>query len=237
MTARTGFIHRLCAFAAMTLLSAALFAACAEADAPQHQRIIDMSVELLQKMALEGDAPAFADAIKSSRGVAIFPSLVQAGLGIGGMHGEGIVLFRNAKGGWTGPSYVSLVGGSFGLQIGIKQVGLVLTINNDDGKRVFTGGKSFKLGGDASIAAGPLGRDAEAATDSRAQASLYSYSMSRGAFAGLTISGSTVNVNGDANQAYWGSDIEPKAALSKPANNKKVAKLVAELNKLIKSVK
>lgn len=223
--------------ALLFVLSCTLIPQPASGAVPQHQKHINMSVELLQKMALEGDAPAFGDALKSSRGVAIFPSLVQAGLGIGGMHGEGLVLFRNAKGGWTGPSYVSLVGGSFGLQIGVKQVGLVLTLNNDDAKRVFTGGKSFKLGGDASIAAGPMGRDAEAATDSRAQASMYSYSMSKGVFAGLTLSGSTINVNGDANKAYWGSAIEPKAALAKPANNKKVTGLVAELNKLIKMAK
>jgi lipid-binding SYLF domain-containing protein len=99
---------------------------------------------------------------------------------------------------------------------------------------VFTGGKSFKLGGDVSVAAGPVGRDAEAATDTRAEASIYSYSMSKGLFAGLTLSGSTINVNGDANKAYWGKATNAKTALSKQAANSKIKPLTSELNKLSK---
>jgi lipid-binding SYLF domain-containing protein len=126
------------------------------------------------------------------------------------------------------------VGGSFGFQIGVQEVGLVLVITNQDGLQAFTGGKSFKLGGDVSIAAGPVGRDAEAATDSRADASIYSYSMSKGLFAGVALSGSTININGDANKAYWEKATDAKTALGKAASGAKIKPLTDELNKLMK---
>lgn len=210
-----------------------LFSAPASAER-QHEKHIRLAVDLLRQMQKQDDASSLAQTVASGKGVAIFPNLLQAGLGIGGMHGEGVVLIRNKNGGWSGPSFASLVGGSFGLQIGIKEVGLVLVITNQDGLQAFSGGKSFKLGGDVSIAAGPVGRDASAATDSRVDASIYSYSMSKGLFAGLTISGSTINVNGDANKAYWGKKTEAKTAFSRPANGNKIKTLVSELNKLSK---
>jgi lipid-binding SYLF domain-containing protein len=119
----------------------------------------------------------------------------------------------------------------------VKEVCLVLVITNEAGLQVFTGGQSFKLGGDVSIAAGPVGRDAEAATDSRGAASIYSYSMSKGLFAGLTLSGSTINVNGDANKAYWGKATDAKSALAKSASDSKIKPLTAELDKLSKKKK
>ena len=204
----------------------------------QHEKHIRMATSLLQKMQKENDASAMGDTIASGKGVAIFPNLLQTALGVAGtMHGEGIVLVRNKRGGWNGPSFVSLVGGSLGLQIGVQEVGLVLVITNEDGLQAFTGGKSFKLGGDVSIAAGPLGRSTGAATDSRADASIYSYSMSKGLFAGLSFSGSTVNVNGDANKAYWGKKTEAKTALARTATSNKITPLVKELNKLAKKAK
>jgi lipid-binding SYLF domain-containing protein len=202
--------------------------------AAQHEKHIDKATALLREMQHQDDAEALANTVRSCKAVAIFPSTLQAGLGIGGMHGEGVVLVRNSKGGWNGPSFASLVGGSFGLQIGAKEVGLVLVVTNEAGLQAFTGGKSFKLGGDVSIAAGPVGRDAEAATDSRADASIYSYSMSKGLFAGITLSGSTINVNGDANKAYWGKATDAKTALRQPASKAKIVPLTKELGSLVK---
>jgi lipid-binding SYLF domain-containing protein len=206
---------------------------CASAAQAQHEKIIEQATALLQTMRGQSDSGALGDTIASSKGVAIFPKIIQAGLGIGGMAGEGVVLVRGENG-WMGPSFASLIGGSIGFQVGVKEVGLVLVITNNAGLQVFTGGKSFKLGGDVSIAAGPVGRDAEAATDTRAAASIYSYSMSKGLFAGLTLSGSTINVNGDANKAYWGKPANAKTALSRQAIEKKIRPLTAELDKLHK---
>ncbi|MDR0765241.1 MAG: lipid-binding SYLF domain-containing protein [Synergistaceae bacterium] len=200
----------------------------------QHEKHIRLATELVKKMETQGDADTMARTVKSGKAVAIFPNLIKAGLGIGGMHGEGVVLVKNSKGGWNGPSFVSLVGGSFGFQIGVQEVGLMLVITNEDGLQAFTGGKGFKLGGDVSVAAGPVGREAGVATDSRADASIYSYSMSKGLFAGMALSGSTINVNGDANKAYWGKAADAETALGKAASDAKIKPLTNELNKLVK---
>jgi lipid-binding SYLF domain-containing protein len=223
-----------CVIAASVALVLLLSASAGMAAAPQHERIIQLATDLIKKMEAQDDVETMADTVKSGKAVAIFPKLIKAGFGIGGMSGEGVVLVKNSKGGWNGPSYVSLVGGSFGLQIGVQEIGLVLVITNQAGLQAFTGGKGFKLGGDVSVAAGPVGRNAEAATDSRADASIYSYSMSKGLFAGVSLSGSTINVNGDANKAYWGKPMEAKTALAKAADGAKIKPLANELNKLMK---
>ena len=204
------------------------------AEEKAHERRIRMSAELIQKMTDQDDSGSMADVIKSGKGVAIFPAVTKAGLVIGGQVGEGLVLLRNPNGTWSGPSFMGLSGASIGLQIGAQSVGLVLVITNEDGLRAFTGGNSFKLGADVAIAAGPLGRDASAATDSRAKASIYSYSMSKGLFAGLTLEGTVLNQNRDANRAYWGRDVSAAAALKKPASDKRMKSLVESLNKLVK---
>lgn len=227
--------RRFTAGLALFIIAAVILPSAASAAETQHEKHIRLATELLQKMQKQGDASALGSTIASGKGVAIFPKLLQTGLGVAGSrHGEGVVLVRNKGGGWKGPSFVSLVGGSLGLQLGVQEVGLVLVITNEDGLQAFTGGKSFKLGGDVSIAAGPLGRSTEAATDSRADASIYSYSMSKGLFAGVSFSGATINVNGDANKAYWGKKTEAKTALSRPAAGKKITPLTLGLTKLAK---
>ncbi|ANZ43653.1 lipid-binding SYLF domain-containing protein [Cloacibacillus porcorum] len=199
-----------------------------------HMRRIRLSTDLINKMAKEQDADALADVIKSGKGVAIFPAVTKAGLGIGGQTGEGVVFLRQSNGRWTGPAFMGISGASIGFQIGVQSVGLVLVITNEQGLRAFTGGNSFKLGADVAIAAGPVGRDTSAATDGRAKASIYSYSMSKGLFAGISIDGSVINQNRDANKAYWGRDISAANALKKPATDKRVAPLIKALNNLIK---
>ena len=219
------------------ILAAAIIAATgltAYAEEKAHERRIRLSAELIRDMAAQDDAASMADVIKSGKGVAIFPSVTKAGLMLGGQVGEGLVLLRNPNGTWNGPSFMGLSGASIGIQIGAQSVGLVLVITNEEGLRAFTGGNSFKLGADVAIAAGPVGRDTSAATDSRAKASIYSYSMSKGLFAGMTFEGSVLNQNRDANRAYWGRDMSAQAALKKPANDKRIKELVNSLNALVK---
>ncbi|MCD8234094.1 MAG: lipid-binding SYLF domain-containing protein [Cloacibacillus porcorum] len=199
-----------------------------------HMRRIRLSTDLINKMAKEQDADALADVIKSGKGVAIFPAVTKAGLDIGGQTGEGVVFLRQSNGRWTGPAFMGISGASIGFQIGVQSVGLVLVITNEQGQRAFTGGNSFKLGADVAIAAGPVGRDTSAATDGRAKASIYSYSMSKGLFAGISIDGSVINQNRDANKAYWGRDISAANALKKPATDKRVTPLIKALNNLVK---
>lgn len=213
-----------------------LFAGTAFAE-KAHERRIRMSGELIREMTSMSDADALGNVIKSGKGVAIFPSVTKAGLIVGGQVGEGVVFLRKPNGTWTGPAFMGISGASIGLQIGAQSVGLVLVITNDAGLLAFTGGNSFKLGADVAIAAGPIGRDASAATDTRAKAAIYSYSISKGLFAGITLEGSVINQNRDAAKAYWGRDISANAALAKPATDKRVASLIKDLKALIAKAK
>ena len=202
-----------------------------------HEKRIRMATNLVNEMAQKEDADSLASVVKSAKGVAIFPAVTKAGLIVGGQVGEGLVFLKQPNGRWSGPAFMTITGASWGLQIGAQSVGLVLVITNEEGLRAFTGGNSLKLGGNVSVAAGPIGRDASAATDGRAQAAIYSYSISKGLFAGLALDGSVINQNRDANKAYWHRDISAQAALKKPATDKRVAPLIRSLNNLIKKAK
>ena len=210
-----------------------ILAGTAFAAEKAHERRLRLSAELIHKMSEQDDAGTMASVVKSSKGVAIFPAVTKAGLGIGGHTGEGVVFLRASDGTWRGPAFMGITGASIGFQIGVQSVGLVLVITNQDGLHAFTGGNSFKLGADVSIAAGPVGRDTSAGTNAPMKASIYSYSMSKGLFAGVSLEGSVINQNRDANRAYWGRDMSAKAALSKPANDKRVRPLINELKNLI----
>lgn len=209
------------------------------ADIPAHMRRIQMATDVINDMARQDDAASLADVIKSGRGVAIFPNVGKAGFIVGGQGGQGVVLIKDKKNQWRwyGPAFMGIAGASFGFQIGASSTALVLVITNEAGLRAFTGGNSFTLGGDVSIAAGPLGRDAKAATDGRAAAAIYSYSMSKGLFAGVSFDGSIINQNRDASEAYWGVPLTAQYALKKPATDKRIKPLVNAINQLMKKAK
>ncbi|MGI6442676.1 MAG: lipid-binding SYLF domain-containing protein [Synergistaceae bacterium] len=219
------------------LVSAIMFSSHAAFAEKAHERRIRLATDLIETMTSESDADSLGNVIKSGRGVAIFPAVTKGGLIVGGQTGEGVVFIRNKNGTWSGPAFMGISGASFGLQIGVQSVGLVLVITNEEGLRAFTGGNSFKLGAGVSVAAGPVGRNALAATDGRAKASIYSYSVSKGLYAGISLDGSVINQNRDANKAYWGRAISASAALKRPATDKKVAPLIAALKKLIMKAK
>lgn len=216
------------------LVIIALFTATAAFAEPAHQRRIRLAASLVQKMAEQEDAESLAGVIKSGKGVAIFPSVTKAGLIVGGQVGEGLVFLKKPDGSWTGPAFMGISGASYGLQIGVQSIGLVLVITNEKGLQAFTGGNSFKLGADLAVAAGPVGRRAEAGTDAKAKASIYSYSLAKGLFAGISLEGSVINQNRDANKAYWGRDLSAKAALKRPAKDRRVKKLIKEINALMR---
>ena len=139
-------------------------------------------------------------------GIAIFPGTVRAGLIVGGMRGRGVLSARTGKG-WSAPAFLTLTGGSIGLQIGGQAADLILVINDRRGLDTLVSNQ-FKLGADASVAAGPVGRDAEAATDLQLRAQILSYSRARGLFAGVTVNGSTVRQDRDASLRFYGQRLE-----------------------------
>jgi lipid-binding SYLF domain-containing protein len=140
--------------------------------------------------------------------IAVFPSTVRAGFVVGGMRGRGIISARNG-GGWSAPGFLTLTGGSFGLQIGGQAADIILVVNNRRGLENLVSNQ-FTLGADAAVAAGPVGRDAKAATDVQLRAEILSYSRARGLFAGVTINGSTIRPDRDANERFYGKRLETK---------------------------
>jgi len=142
--------------------------------------------------------------LEEYQGIVIIPKLINAGLVVGGKRGKGIAMVKLPGGGWSDPVFVTLTGGSFGFQIGVQSVDLVLVFKN---KGVLAKVKNgdFTIGGDISAAAGPVGRSSTASTDHKLQAEIYSYSRSKGLFAGISINGSNLAIDKDANAAFYGN--------------------------------
>jgi len=159
---------------------------------------------VLNEIMGAGDKVIPTAVLEKAEGIAVFPGLLKGGLGVGAQHGRGILSTRDRKnGGWSNPAFLTINGGSFGLQIGLQSTDLVLVINNLRGLEQMVKNQ-FKLGADAAVAAGPVGRDAGAATDIQMRAQILSYSRSRGLFAGVTLNGSTINQDRDANERFYG---------------------------------
>jgi SH3 domain-containing YSC84-like protein 1 len=145
------------------------------------------------------------DLLKRSRAIIILPSVVKAGLGVGGHYGKGVVLRRNPRTGkWGPPAFLTLIGGSFGWQVGVQATDLVVLVMNDVSLRSLFRDK-FTVGADASVAAGPVGRDASATADLDLSAGMLSYSRAKGIFAGVSIKGSVLETDWQSNADYYGS--------------------------------
>jgi lipid-binding SYLF domain-containing protein len=149
--------------------------------------------------------------LESAHAVAVIPSVVKAGLVVGGRHGKGLISVRSADGTWSHPSYMKLTGGSIGFQAGVQSTDVVLVFRTERGVDSIVHGK-FTLGADASVAAGPVGRSAEASTDGQLKAEIYSYSRSRGLFAGVALDGAVLAIDHDANESVYGPNTTPRAA-------------------------
>lgn len=192
------------------------------------------ATKVVREMTAQNDAETMADLVRKARGVVIIPSYVKAAIGLGGAYGEGVVLRHDpGTGRWYGPSFMNIAGASYGLQIGVQSTALLLVITNQRGMERFYGDK-VKLGADIDIAAGPVGRSAGAATDVNLKASIYSYSMSKGLFAGLSLGGAVMSTDEKANTSYWGAKYNPRLILDKPAEASNVQPLLAALDQLKK---
>lgn len=207
------------------------------ASAASPKGLIQDSVKVLGEMARQRDAETMGELMKKARGVAVFPSVIKAGFVVGGQYGEGLLLRRDpATKKWYGPTFSSIAGASWGLQVGAQSTALVLVIVNERGLEGFKA-NNFKLGGDFAVAAGPVGRRAEMSTDFKLQASIYSYSMTKGLFAGLSLDGSAITVDKETNKAYWGKDTTPTQALNKQASGAEIRKLMDELERCMKTAR
>ena len=158
--------------------------------------------------------------LDKAEAIAVFPGVVKAAFIFGGKGGQGVIS-RRLKGGWTEPAFYNIGGGSFGLQIGASKTDYVLLIMNEDGVNNFLKDK-FEIGGEAHVAAGPVGREASASTDATLQAGILSYSRSKGAFAGVALKGAAITPDNDLNEAFYGKEAKDILTESNPIKLKQM---------------
>ena len=186
----------------------------ARQDSDEGRRVREAATVFGEIMAAE-DKAIPQTILGKAEGIAIFPGTLRAGFIFGGVRGRGILSARN-DGRWSAPAFLTMTGGSFGAQIGGQAADIILVISDKRGVENLVANQ-FKLGADAAVAAGPVGRDAQAATDVQLRAQILSYSRARGLFAGVTINGSTVRQDRDANERFYGKRLETKEIVFAPS--------------------
>ena len=177
-------------------------------------RLVEESGKVLSDIQRMPDQGIPEDLLRSSQGIAIFPNTISAGFGIGGKYGQGIIMIRDSNGKWSAPAIFTIAGGSFGWQIGGQATDFVLLVMN---RRSIDGllQSQFKLGADANIAAGPVGRTAEASTDAQLKGGILSYSRSRGLFAGVKLEGAVITQHWDGDEMLYGRPISAESIMVK----------------------
>jgi SH3 domain-containing YSC84-like protein 1 len=206
MRLKTGILAMLAA----TLLASTM-AVAAEEPSEQVKRM-DASATVLDEIMGTPDKGIPEELLDSAKCVAVIPSMVKIGFVFGGRHGRGLATCRT-KSGWSAPAPFTVTGGSWGLQIGGEAVDVVMLVMNDNGMEKMLSSK-FKIGADASAAAGPVGRHVEGETDWKMRAEVLTYSRARGAFAGVTVNGASITQDKDGTRILYGRMI-PSAQILK----------------------
>jgi SH3 domain-containing YSC84-like protein 1 len=173
---------------------------------------LQLSSDVLHSIIEAPDKGIPEEVLNGAKCIVVVPHLVKGGFIVGGEHGRGIATCRTANG-WSAPAFISVGGGSWGLQIGVEGVDLVMLVMNDHGFQHLLSSK-FQIGGDASASAGPVGRHASADTDWKMNSEILTYSRSRGIFAGITLDGAVVEQDADSTRAIYGRDRSFHAILS-----------------------
>ncbi len=167
---------------------------------------LDDSSKILNELLGAPDKGIPEEVFAHAKCVAVVPSMVKGGFVFGAEHGRGVATCRTAKGAWSAPAFFVITGGSWGLQIGVQAADVVMLIMNDQGMKDLLSSK-FKLGANGSVAAGPVGRDAEAGTDWKMKAEVLTYSRTRGLFAGLTLDGAVIKADEDSTRALYARNV------------------------------
>ncbi|MFZ0807383.1 MAG: lipid-binding SYLF domain-containing protein [Candidatus Sulfotelmatobacter sp.] len=173
---------------------------------------LQRSVTVLHAIMSTPDKGIPEEVLNGAKCILVVPDLIKGGFVFGGKHGRGVATCRTADG-WSAPAFVSVGGGSWGLQIGIEDVDLVMLVMNDQGMQHLLSSK-FELTGEGSVAAGPVGRHASAGTDWKMNTEMLTYSRSKGVFAGLTLEGAVVEQDNDSTQSIYGKHMMFRNILS-----------------------
>lgn len=166
---------------------------------------LDHAGSVLREIMAAPDKGIPEEVLEHAKCIAVVPHMIKGGFVFGAQNGRGVATCRSANG-WSAPMFFAITGGSWGLQIGVEGVDLVMIIQNERGMKQLLASK-FQLGADASAAAGPVGRHASANTDWKLDAEILTYSRAKGAFAGLTLNGASVRHDEDSTRAIYGHDI------------------------------
>ncbi|MEO7072524.1 MAG: lipid-binding SYLF domain-containing protein [Rhodanobacter sp.] len=192
----------------LALLVTLLPVLAAHAEDPPLTRASN-AVRVLDDIMQAPDKAIPQDLLRDARAIAVIPDMIKAGFIFGGRRGEGLISVKSHDGTWSNPSFISMTGGSIGFQAGVSSTDVVLVFRTQRGVDSIMRG-TFTLGADASAAAGPVGRTATAATDGQLKAEIYSYSRTRGLFAGVALDGSALRIDYDANEAVYGPGMTPR---------------------------
>src|SRR5258708_1544206 len=176
----------------------------ADKDQSDIAKRIDESAKVLNEIMATPDKAIPDKVMRDAKCIAVIPSMVKIAIGFGGNHGKGVATCRTESGAWSAPAPLTITGGRWGLQMGGQAVDLVMIVTNEQGMQHLLSSK-FKLGADASAAAGPVGRDAAADTDIKMRAEVLTYSRARGLFAGIDLSGASLTQDKDETRLLYGS--------------------------------
>jgi lipid-binding SYLF domain-containing protein len=175
------------------------------ATASEQENTVNQAIAVLDKIMEIPESAIPPNLLSNAYGIAIIPGVIKGAFILGGRYGEGVMLVRDSGGGWSNPTFLSIGGGSLGWQIGGQSTDVILVFKSQSSIENIKKGK-FTLGADAAVAAGPVGRRVEGATDVMLQAEILSYSRSRGFFAGVSLEGSVLQILWQDNTAYYGRD-------------------------------
>jgi lipid-binding SYLF domain-containing protein len=204
------------------LLSAGLFIGVSAYSQDKEQQKIEAATTVLSDFSkMKESIPS--ELLAVTEGIIIVPKLINAGLVVGAKRGKGIAMVKRADGTWSNPAFVTMTGGSVGAQIGVQSVDLVLIFRHSKSLTEINK-SSFTLGGDLSVAAGPVGRSSTANTDYKLEAEVYSYSRSKGLFAGITLNGASLDIDAAANKNFYGKATTSSAIFKETASTNSAVK-------------
>jgi lipid-binding SYLF domain-containing protein len=201
-------------------------------NSPEAERAAD-AVNVLREIMKIPENSIPQDLMARAHGIAVIPHVVKGAFGIGGQWGKGLMSQRHEDGSWSAPAYIEIGGGSFGLQIGVEASDIVLVFTDEEGIKGILKGK-LKLGADASATAGPVGRNAEVGTDVLLRSAVFAYSRSKGLFAGISLDGSVIGMDNNANRKVYGNGVTGEDILLGKAvhTNNVVQPFVTELQRV-----
>ncbi|HYP09147.1 MAG TPA: lipid-binding SYLF domain-containing protein [Bryobacteraceae bacterium] len=210
------------AFLVLVLASAAFGESAAER--------LSSSARVFKEIMATSDRGIPQDLLQKAECIVVVPGMKKGAFIVGGNFGRGFVSCRKASPGWSAPGAIRVEGGSFGFQIGASETDVIMLVLNKRGAEKLMASK-FTVGGDASVAAGPVGRTSSAETDALMHAEMLSWSRSRGVFAGIALKGATLRPDGDANKDLYGSELETRQIVTNTPAPKAAGSLIALLNR------